>query len=273
VFHALKDQNCFSSLGPARRIWAIPAIHGDVNALTQLHDVIHGLVKPGDRIVYMGNYTGYGDHAVQTIDEILAFRRLLLAMPGMMADDFIYLRGVQEEMWDKLLQLQFAPNPGDVLLWMLGNGLSPSLYSYGLSPHDGIEASSRGIMDITKWTASVRAAIRRRPGHETLQSHLRRAAYTPTEESYPMLFVHAGLDSSKPLGDQGDNFWWGSEKFRAITQAYKPFEKVIRGFDPTHKGLHLNCITATLDDGCGFGGKLVCAGFARSGEIEELVEV
>jgi serine/threonine protein phosphatase 1 len=272
VFHALKDQSCFTNLAKSRRIWAIPAIHSNVGALTNLHDSIHPLIKPGDRVVYMGNYTGYGEQAVDTIEEILAFRRLVLAMPGMMADDFIYLRGVQEEMWDKLLQLQFAPNPGDVLLWMLGNGMAPSLYSYGLSPHDGIEACSKGIMHLTKWTASVRQAIRRRAGHETFSTQLRRAAFTPTDESYPMLFVHAGLDAGKSLGEQGDNFWWGSDKFRAITQAYKPFEKVIRGFDPTHKGLHLNCITATLDDGSGFGGKLICAGFKRSGDIEELVE-
>lgn len=241
-------------------------------ALTQLHDYMHPLIKPGDRIVYMGNYTGYGERAVETVHEILAFRRLVLAMPGMMADDFIYLRGVQEEMWDKLLQLQFASNPGDVLLWMLGKGLSASLYSYGLSPHDGIEACTKGVVQLTKWTAQVRQAVRRQAGHETFSTNLRRAAYTPTDESYPMLFVHAGLDSQKSLGEQGDNFWWGSDKFRAMTEAYKPFEKVVRGFDPTHKGLHLNCITATLDDGCGFGGKLICAGFTRSGDIEAIVE-
>ena len=259
-------------MGSPGRIWAISAIHGDQERLTALHDAVYSQIKPGDRLVYLGNYTGHGPNAADCVDEILTFRRLVLSIPGMLRTDIIYLRGQQEEMWQKLLQLNFAPDPTSVLLWMLGNGLSNTLYSYGLSPHDGIEACRYGTIGLTRWTATIRAAIRKRAGHEMFGTQLLRAAYTAETQNYPMLFVHAGINGEKPLSDQGDSFWWASDAFEGISAPYLPFQKIVRGFDPAHKGIHLNCVTATIDGGCGFGGDLVCAGFAPNGEIIELIE-
>ncbi len=86
-----------------------------------------------------------------------------------------------------------------------------------------------------------------------------------------MLFVHAGLNDKKPLEEQGDHLWWAGEKFQQIENAYEPFRKVIRGYDPEHKGMQMNCVTATIDDGCGFGGNLICAAFAKDGEILDVL--
>jgi len=266
------DQH-FVSLGSPNKIWAISAIHSDVTKLTNLHNHILNKVKPGDRIVYMGNYTGYGINAVQSINEILTFRRLILSLPGMIPKDFVYLRGAQDEMWQKLLQLQFAPDAQNVFLWMLGNGLSNTLKSYGVSAHDGINACRQGIMSITKWTHEVRSAIRKHAGHEIFNTQLTRAAFTETNSKCPILFVHAGLDSNRQLEEQDDCLWWASESFENIDKAYKPFEKVVRGFDPQHKGINLNCITATIDGGCGFGGELICAGFNQDGQIDDMIAV
>ena len=263
----------FISMGSPNKIWSISAVHGNADKLTALHNNILNKIQPGDRIVYLGNYTGYGTQSIESVNEILTFRRLVLSLPGMMPKDFVYLRGAQDEMWQKLLQLQFAPDPGNVLLWMLGNGLSNTLYAYDLSPHDGIEACRQGVMSITKWTHEVRSAVRRHAGHEIFNMQLVQAAHTDKNSAYPMLFVHAGLDGSKSLSEQGDNLWWANDEFENINIAYKPFEKVIRGFDPYHKGLHLNCITATIDGGCGFGGALVCAAFDAQGHVDELIEV
>ncbi len=266
------DQN-FTPMGSPNKIWAISAIHSDAEKLTSLHNHILNKIKPGDRIVYMGNYTGYGTDATQVVDELLTFRRLVLSLPGMMPKDFVYLRGAQDEMWQKLLQLQFAPDAQNVFLWMLGNGLSNTLYSYGLSPHEGIDACKRGVMGITKWTCEVRKAIRKHAGHEIFNMQLTRAAHTAKDANYPMLFVHSGLDNTKTLEAQDDCLWWASAEFENINVAYKPFEKVVRGFDPAHGGVHLNCVTATIDGGCGFGGALVCAGFGADGTVDELIEV
>ena len=264
--------SCYTSLGNPGRIWAVPAIHGEIERLTKLHDNILEKITPSDRIVYLGNYTGYGNHSAECIDEILTFRRLILSIPGMMPKDLAYLRGAQEEMWQKLLQLQFAPDPTDVLLWMLGNGLSNTLYSYGLSPHDGIEACSSGTMSLTKWTAKIRNTIRRSPGHEVFNTQLIQAAHTDKEAAYPMLFVHAGLNTEKPLNKQGDHLWWAGQSFEEINTTYDPFQKVIRGYDPNHNGVHLNCVTATIDGGCGFGGPLIGAGFSSDGQVFEMLE-
>ncbi len=262
----------FVNLGNPRQIWAIPAIHSAAEDLTLLHDRILKHIQPGDRIVYLGNYTGYGDNATHSIEEILAFRRLVLSIRGMIPSDIIYIKGVQEEMLSKLLQLQFAPNPSDVLLWMLGNGLSTTLNDYGICPHDGIEACRRGIMDITRWTQSIRAKIRAHAGHEDFMVSQCRGAYTCTDSHIsPLLFVHAGLNIGKPLEEQGDSLWWEAQNFDAINTAYAPFEKVVRGYDPAHKGMNLNCVTATIDDGCGFGGKLVCAGFGADGQVNQVL--
>lgn len=257
----------FASLGTARRIWAISAIHGEADRLMDLHDQLFQVIRPGDRVVYMGNYMGHGEAPCETLDEMLTFRRSVLALPGMMPQDFIYLRGHQEEMWEKLQQLQFAPNPKAVLMWMLNNGISSTLESYHVNPNEGLRMAGEGVMSLTRWTASIRSAIRRKPGHDIFQCQLRRAAFTTPDDSHPILFVHAGVNPDRPLQDQGDALWWGGQNFSAITHPYAPFSKVIRGFDPNHAGLHINCVTTTIDGGCGFGGDLICAGFESNGEI------
>lgn len=259
-------------MGAPRRVWAISAVHGQHERLTRLHDALLDRIQPGDRIIYLGNYTGYNRDSSLSVDELLTFRRLVLSQPGMMCSDLVYLRGRQEEMWQKLLQLQFAPNPTDVLLWMLGHGLSDTLYSYGLCPHDGIEACRSGVMMITRWTNKIRQAVKDRAGHDVFNVNLQRAAFTDEDTLYPMLFVHSGLDDQKPLDEQGDDLWWAGKKFSSITMPYDPFQKVVRGYDPDHKGLHLNCVTATIDGGCGFGGSLVSVGFDTDGSVLEILE-
>ncbi len=270
--HHVQHDSRFSSLGKARRIFAISAIHGEIERLTLLHDEIFPHITAGDRIVYTGNYIGYGEHSPHVLDEILAFRRAVLAKPSMIPSDLIYLRGAQEEMWQKLLQLQFAPDPTKAFTWMLGNGLSNTLYAYGLCPHDGIEACRQGIVGITKWTNHIRDILKKHAGHQTLSTGLVRAAYTPKESEYPMLFVNAGIDTQKPLENQGDNFWWAHNRFDKIDEPYKPFEKIIRGYDPTHKGVNNDRVKATIDGGCGFGGTLICSAFTPNGEVIDTIE-
>ncbi len=262
----------FALMGTPRRIWAISAIHAETRRLMTLHDLLYPMIRPGDRIVYLGNYTGHGTDPVGTINELLTYRRMVLALPGMMNNDIAYLRGAQEEMWQKLMQIQFAPNPAEVLNWMLNNGLSQTLEAYHIDPRKGQMATQEGVMSMTKWVGSIRAALRQHAGHDIFSTHHRRAAYTHEDGAYPMLFVHTGLNPERSLHDQGDSFWWGGRQFDAIQTPYNPFQKVIRGYDSERRGVHLNCVTATLDGGCGFGGTLVCAGFTPLGDIFELIE-
>ena len=114
----MSDNQKFADIRHPKRIWAVGAIHADVERLSALHTDIGRRFMPGDRLVYSGNMIGRGNAVRETMDELLSFRRALIAMPGMLVDDVVYLRGAQEEMWQKLLQLQFAPDPSVVLRWM-----------------------------------------------------------------------------------------------------------------------------------------------------------
>lgn len=267
------SDNKFSVLGRPNKIWAISSIHADVDRLMSIHDALFERFTPGDRLVYLGNYTGYGMQSRETVDELLVFRRLLLAQPGMQASDITYLRGAQEELWQKLTQLHFAPNPIDTLLWIMGSGMGNTMQSYDISAHDGIMAAREGTLSLTKWTSKVREALRVHAGHDCFMTHSKRAAYTSYDGRTPILFVNSGLDPQRSLDQQEDNLWWAGETFSDMTEKYDPFEKVIRGFDPNHKGVHLNCVTATLDGGCGFGGSLVAASMCPEGNMMEMLEV
>ncbi len=260
-------------MGIPHRIWAVSSIHGDINKLINIHDAIFNCVKPGDRVVYLGNYTGQGKYSRETIEEILLFRRLIMSKPGMKASDLVYLKGRQEANWQKLLQLQFELFPSDSLLSLLGMGMGTTLESYGLSPHDGIVAAREGAYSLSKWVTSVRHAVFQNQGHDAFMMHQVRAAYTNFDKDrYPVLFVNAGIDFEKSLDDQQTSFWDAEVDFMTLRDPYNPFEKIIRGFDSTHKGIYLNGVSASLDGGCGFGGSLVCASMTGTGEIDQLME-
>lgn len=266
----------FAALGHPRRIWVVSSIHGEVDKLRVLHDEIGRLFQPGDRLIYLGNFLGVGPDVLSTVDELLDFRRALIAMPGMLASDVVYLRGGQEEMWSKLLQIQFAPNPVEVMNWMLRQGAEVTLHAYRGNPQQGLSAARDGVMAMTRWTSLLRAEIRTRPGHETLYSSLKRAAFTGDGAQTThggLLFVNAGLDYNKPLASQGDSFWWGAASWGSIVRPYGVFSKVIRGYDPAHGGSSMTTHTLTIDGGCGFGGSLMGACLTASGEVIDVIEV
>ncbi len=262
----------FSSLGAPRRVWAVSAIHGELERLYALHDAIMERLRPGDRIVYLGNYTGHGKYSRETVDELLTFRRLALSQPGMMPSDIVYLRGHQENMWQRLIQLQFTQHPGDVFDGLMQDGIGPTLESYNISAQEGARSCMEGVLALTRWSGKIREAVRQHKGHDQLMTSYRRAAYTGANDRFPLLFVNAGIDPQRKLEDQGDTLWDSGEDFTHITQAYAPFEKVIRGYDPLHGGVHLNCVTASLDGGSGFGGSLICGGFDTNGKMVEMLE-
>ena len=126
------DSEVYARFVRARRVWAVAAIHGEVNRLTALHARLAARLDPGDRLVYLGNYLGYGPAPASTLDALLLFRRLFLSRRNAFPGDIALLRGTQEEMWQKLLELQFAPNPREVLPWMLEHGLDKTLSSLSL---------------------------------------------------------------------------------------------------------------------------------------------
>jgi serine/threonine protein phosphatase 1 len=264
-----EDGDAYAKLTAARRVWAIGAVHGEAGKLKDLHRELSARAAPGDRFVYLGNLIGYGAQIVETLDEALRFRRVMFT-PGMESGDFAYLRGSQEEMWTKLLQIQFAPNPREVFEWMIQQGVEATLAAYGGRADEGRSLMGEGAVAITRWTNGLRTSTQRRLGHDEILNSVKRAAFT---ENGKLLLVHAGLDPHRPLSQQGDTLWWGSGYFSGIDGAYGDVKMIVRGYDRRHDGLAMNQWTATVDAGCGFGGRLAAACFLPDGSATEWIEI
>lgn len=265
----MTDRQKFAVLRSVRRVWAVGAIHSERERLERLHDLLWPRLEPCDRIVYLGNMIGRGPAASETLDALLHFRLDFLARPHSDADDAVFLRGSQEEMWQKLLQLQFATDPRGVLEWMLEQGVGATLESYGVAVEEARRAAALGTVHLTRWTGRLRQAIQARPGHYQLMGALRRAAYS---DDQTLLFVNTGLDPSRPLEAQMDSFWWSSGKFHAIDEPYGTFRRILRGFDPSRAGYAETEYSVTLDGGCGFGGPLIAVCVTPDGEIVDKIE-
>ncbi|MEO1226956.1 MAG: hypothetical protein AAFX92_22305 [Pseudomonadota bacterium] len=270
------DNKKFADLGWPKTVWAIGAVHGEVDRLAALHDFILPRFQLGDRLVYLGNTIGRGPAPLATIDEILSFRRRMLSQAGMLVSDIVFLRGAQEEMWQKLLQLQFAPNPQEVLRWMLGQGVDKTLEAYGGKPEEGLAAAREGPLQLTRWTNRLRESIRRSPGHSALFTVLKRAAYTTPnarDAEAPMLLVSAGIDINRPLATQGDSFWWGASDFGKINGGYENFACLVRGLSENGRDVQASEHTISLDGGAARGGCIAAAQLTASGGVIDLFEI
>ncbi len=259
----------FARLWGARRIWAIASINGAAQRLVRLHDTISNRFQEGDRVVYLGNYVGYGDAVLATIDELLNFRRRVLGRQHGFACDVALLRGAQEEMWQKLLQLQFAPNPREVLQWMVSAGMEATVRAYGGDLRQGFAAARDGPITITRWTGALRSVMNATPGHTALFSALRHAAFT---EEQGVLFVHAAIDPSRPLAAQGDAFWWGRDDILELSGSFEGFRRIVRGIDREQRSFIEREFAVSLNGGTGPFGRLTAACFSARGEVLELIE-
>jgi serine/threonine protein phosphatase 1 len=283
----MSDQQKFAFLEGARRVWCVGAVHGERARLEALHDRLWTRLAPGDRLVYLGNVLGRGPDVAGTVAELLAFRCGVMALEPAATPHVVVLRGSQEEMWQKLLQLQFATDPRGVLEWMLGHGLAATLDAYGSSAAEARERVRGGTVGLTRWTQGLRRAMQALPGHVAFMADLRRAcAVTGTQPvdtgdpaarpPHGLLCVNAGLDPTRPLEAQKDSFWWASGGFQRLDRPYGGYARVVRGFAPEkpnpHPGVALSDFAATVDAGCGLGGPLAAACFAMDGSLDDAVE-
>jgi serine/threonine protein phosphatase 1 len=259
----------FARLRAARRVWAIAVIHGEVRRLIRLHDLISERFQPGDRVVYLGNYVGRDGAVFATTDELLDFRRRVLGRPDGAACDVVFLRGAQEEMWQKLLQLQFAPNPGELLHWMVQAGMETTIRAYGGDLRQGFAACRDGARAITRWTSALRSSMNAKPGHTELFTALRHGALM---ENRGLLFVHAAIDLSRPLIEQRDAFWWGRDDILELREPFAGFRRIVRGFDRDRRGVVEREFAVSVDGGAGHGGKLVAACFGFDSALLDIAE-
>ena len=260
----------FGLIEGARRVWAVGAIHGECEKLAALHGKIETRFETGDRLVYLGNFLGRGPAIIETVDEILMFRRALMARFSLFENDIVFLRGSQEEMWQKLTQIQIAQDPAQILEWVLAEGVGATMQAYGLSADVARMRCREGPLALARWSLVLRESVRAHAGHEALLASVRRAALTETGN---ILLVHAGVDTARPLSAQADSFWWGAGRFDDIAEPYEGFVRIVRGHDADHGGITVGSVAATIDAGCGHGGNLAAACLDSSGDIIEVIEV
>lgn len=256
------QKDIFAVIPEKKRIWVVSPPAGDVIRLRFLHKKIATEFKVGDVIVYLGNIMGAGPDTVKTIDEALIFRRALISIPGVSQNDVIYLRGQQEEMFHRLMQIQFANNPLDVYEWMLKHGLRKVLISYGIDPEEGKRILPQGVVAMSRWTTALRKAQQEHDGHIDYMAELKHAAYTSDND---LLIVHFGINHDVSLHLQGDAFWWGGHLPFVRPYPYMGFNRIIRHFPVQEKGGILNVpYYTTLAGSGGFDGPIFCVLFDES---------
>ena len=260
--------SAFTTLRPGKRVWAIGAVHGGVAHLRALHAAIGPKLADGDRLVYLGNLMGYGPDVIATIDEALRFRRVFLARPRAFPHDMAFLRGCQEEMWQKLLELQFSVNPGEVLQWMIDHGVGATIEAYGGKPKTGFSAARQGALALSRWIQELRVALRTHAGHQDYLSALRRYARSHDET---ILCVSAGIDPRAPLEAQDDALWWNAQGFDRMVAPFGGFGVVVRGFDPARRGIVERGFAVSVDASTEFGQGIAAVCLAAGGEIVERI--
>lgn len=259
----------FCDMGQPRRVFAIGALGGDVMRLRHLHDYLLENVVPGDRIVYLGDYVS-ARHGFAAFNEMILFRQMLMMRPGMEASDFVYLRGVLEEAWQRLTRIPYAQEPEKTLERLLDEGAEYYLAAYGLDFKVGERAARSGLPALSRWAQQLREAQRQNAGHEQMMLQMRRAAFT--RGTHKMLFVPCGFDPSRVLLHQGDALWSATSGFGRIVGPVQGYHRVIRGRDFAALGLHADNATLTLDNREG-NGPLLCAILLPNGLTEQVLQV
>lgn len=259
----------FADLGQPQRIFALGSVFGDAVRLRHLHDYLLHNVTPGDRIVYLGDYVSARERTA-ALNEMLLFRRMMMMRPGMEPTDFIYLRGVLEEAWERLARLPFTPEPEDVLERLLDEGAEHYLAAYRLDYREGQRAARSGSAALSRWSQQLRDTQRAHPGHEQLMCQMRRAAFTRGKRQ--ILFVPCGFDPSRVLQNQGDALWSAASGFGRIVGPVQGYHRVIRGRDFAGLGLRADPATLTLDSKEGKG-PLLCGVLLPDGQTEKILQV
>ena len=256
----------------AKRIWAVGSIHSNYESFNSIKKHIFSSFAKGDKLIILGNVIGLGDKAKDTISSILDLRLILMAKLCLQPEEIVFLRGAQEEMFLKLMQLQIAPNPEDIVKWVFDHGVDKTIQAYGFSKEEIQNIASQGTLSISKWTTKLNAAVSSIAGHKDYFSNLKHAAFSSSKK---ILFVNRGVDISRPLSAQNDCFWWGYQNFSKINKPYYTFVRIVRGYQTTHtrniensrQNIICSLFTQPINNSRILGGV-----FAENGEILDLFE-
>ena len=268
----MEDTSNFIELNKSQKIWAVGSIHSNLESFKSIKKYISENFGKDDKLIFLGNIIGLGDNSKETLSSVIDLRFSLMSKFKLKPESIIFLRGAQEEMFTKLLQLQLAPNPVEILEWMFDHGVNETIKSYGFSEDEVKDVSTSGTIKISKWTTRLNKAVQTNPGHTQYFLNLKHAAYSHTKK---ILFVNRGVDITRPLSAQNDCFWWGFQNFSKITEPYKTFIRIVRGYESKHLNnskISKNNVVCTLFKQPLSNKSILCGIFKENGEILDLFE-
>jgi serine/threonine protein phosphatase 1 len=225
----IEFQTAPAKLTPGHRIYAIGDIHGCLDRLVTLHEMIAEDLadRPplGATLIHLGDYVDRGTDSAQVVD-------WLINGPPVPADSFINLMGNHEQM----MLAAVAGTDREAPAHWLVNGGADSLLSWGISRSvPPAEWASR--IPIQHLTFLRDLAINHRVG--------------------PYLFVHAGIQPGVPLERQArQDMLWIREPF--LNSRADHGVVVVHGHTPKKEPIVLPNRIA-IDTGAVLGGALTCA--------------
>ncbi len=262
----------FVEIKKTNKIWAIGSIHSNLNSFNSIKNYILNNFNADDVLIFLGNIIGLGDDSKETLNSVLDLRFNLMSKFKLKPESIIFLRGAQEEMFSKLLQLQLAPNPSEIVNWMFEHGVNKTINSYGFSEDEVRNITTSGTIKISKWTSSLNKALYKNSGHTQYFLNLKHAAYSHTKK---ILFVNRGVDITRPLSAQNDCFWWGFQNFSKIQEPYNTFLRIVRGYESIHSNQlenSKNNVVCTLFKQPLTNKNILCGIFTENGDILDLFE-
>ena len=262
----------FVELKKSNKIWAIGSIHSNLKSFTSIKKYLLNNFEANDKLIFLGNVIGLGKNSKETLSSVIDLRFNLMSKFKLKPESIVFLRGAQEEMFSKLLQLQLAPNPAEIIEWMFDHGVNETIKSYGFSENEVKNIASSGTINISKWTKALNNVLNKNPGHTQYFLNLKHAAYSKTKK---ILFVNRGVDITRPLSAQNDCFWWGFQNFSSIDRPYKTFSRIVRGYESEHlnqQEILQNNVVCTLFKQPLSNKSVLCGIFAEDGEILDLFE-
>ena len=268
----MNNESNFIEFKNVKRIWAIGSIHSNLDSFDSLKEHIIKNFELDDKLIFLGNIIGLGNKAKETLSSVIDLRFKLMAKFKFNPENIVFLRGAQEEMLNKLTQLQTAPNPQEILKWMFSHGVDKTLDSYGYNFQEIEDIATQGTISITKWTSKLNISIANVPGHKEYFSNLKHAAFSSSKK---ILFVNRGVDVSRPLSAQSDCFWWGYQNFSKLNKPYNTFVRIVRGYQSqqiNNLEKSKNEVVCTLFNQPLTNKKILAGLFLENGDIFDLFE-
>lgn len=268
----MNKEKQFVEISNTNKIWAIGSIHSRLDSFNSIKKYLLKNFQKDDYLVFLGNIIGLEKESKQTLSSVIDLRNKLLAKYLLNPEKIIFLRGAQEEMFLKILQLQTAPNPKDIVEWMFGHGVDSTIESYGFKKEEVSNVATQGTLAISKFTKNLNQILSSEPGHREYFNHLKHAAYSKSKQ---ILLVNRGVDISRPLSAQNDCFWWGYQNFSNLDKNYGTFTRIIRGYKSSQNNNFKdskNSIVCSLFKQPLNSQKIIAGLFNDSGDIIDLFE-